>query len=105
MGSNELQKKKEFEKISFKMPQINRDQQIWLGQSIIGLIGINMPSYLTESSNREDICLMIVDILEHFGITIEDLYKHHILENVLNPEYQYNIKVELGYTILSKKRL
>lgn len=91
------------ERISFLLPSINRDQQINLGQSIIALIGVNLPTYFSDKDNKEDIGLMFVDILKHFDISIEDLYKMDLLENKLDPDYDYEIDVELKYNILSKK--
>ncbi|WP_162800044.1 hypothetical protein [Pedobacter jeongneungensis] len=87
------------------MPQINRDQQIWLGQSIIALIGINLPGYLSEQTNKEDIALMFIDILKHFGITIENLYQHDLIENILDPDFTYKLKTSLSYEILEKKQI
>jgi len=90
------------ERLSFELPQINRDQQVWLGQSIVALIGINLPAYFSDSSNKEDIALMLIDVLKHFEISIEDVYKYDLLENKLDPDFDYKLEVSLSYKILEK---
>lgn len=96
------QKNDSKERVSFVLPQLNRDQQIYLGQSIVALIGVNIPNYFSENQNKEDIGLMLIDVLKHYNISIEDLFKMNVLENVLDPDYSYEIDVELNYKILSK---
>lgn len=91
------------ERVSFVLPSLNRDQQINLGQSIVALIGINLPTYFTDEQNKEDIGLMFIDILKHYNISIEELYKMDLLENRLDPDYSYEIEVELKHKVLSKE--
>lgn len=93
------------ERVSFTLPIVNRDQQISLGQSIIALIGINLPDYFADQDNKEDIALMLIDIAKHFQISIEDLYRFDLIENVLDPDYQYQLQTKLSYTITSKEEL
>lgn len=93
------------ERVKFSLPIVNRDQQISLGQSIIALIGINLPDYFTDQDNKEDIALMLVDIAKHFQISIEDLYRFDLLENVLDPDFKYRIKTDLSYSIISKEEI
>lgn len=93
------------ERVNFTLPEVNRDQQISLGQSIIALIGINLPEYFSDQDNKEDIGLMLIDIAKHFQISIEDLYRFDVLENVLDPDFEYQIKTELSYSVISKKEL
>ncbi len=95
----------ENEKISFIMPEINRDQQIFLGQSIIALIGVNMPDYFKEEDNKENVGLMFIDILKHYNISIEDLYKMDLIENKLPADFHYELQVKLDYKILHKSQI
>ncbi len=97
---------KEFEKksyVSFDIPTMNRDQQIYLGQSIIALIALNLPTYLSDKDNKEDIGLMLLDVLKHFDVSLEDLYKMDLIENHLDSEYTYKLKVDMRYEILKKE--
>lgn len=91
------------ERVSFKLPDVNRDQQIWLGQAIIALIGVNLPSYFTETTNKEDIGLMLIDIAKHFKISIQDLYKYDLIDDKLDPDFDYELETNLTYKIISQK--
>ncbi len=93
------------DKVSFILPEINRDQQIFLGQSIIALIGVNMPHYFKDEDNKENVGLMFIDILRHYNISIEDLYRMDLIENELDPEFEYDLDIRLDYSILRKTEI
>ncbi len=52
----------------FKLPSLNGDQQIWLGQSIIALIGVNRSG--SYSPEIEKSCL--VDMFQKYQISHQE---------------------------------
>lgn len=101
-ANSESKNKKE--RVSFTLPSINGDQQVYLGQSIVALIGVNMPTYFSDEQNKENLGLMFIDILKHYNISIEELYKMDVLENRLDPDYYFEIEVELKHKVISKTK-
>jgi len=89
-------------KIKFNFPMINRSQSISIGEAIICLIGINQPEFLSKKDSQENIGLMFIDILKHFGISLEELCKMNILEHELDPDFNYQLNVEIKHKIISK---
>lgn len=90
--------------IFFDMPEFNNDQQIWLGQSIMSLIAVNRPDpAFSDDFFKETTTILMTEVMQHFGITLDEAFKLHVLNNVLDPDFDYKIKVNLSYEILDKK--
>lgn len=92
-----IEEKEKKEKITFDLPQIEASQQIGLGESIVALIGVNWSDIYSEEHQKDDLKLMFIDILKHFGITTEDLYKRDVEYYRLDPDYDYDIDFEINY--------
>jgi len=90
------------ERISFRLPPINRSCGISLGHAIIQLIAINQASYISVEDHKENIALMFVDILNHFDITLEEVHKANLLEAVLDPDYDYELETALTHKVIKK---
>ncbi len=99
---SKLEEKFKNEVVTFKLPQIEASQQIGLGESIVALIGVNWSNIYSEERQKDDLKLMFIDILKHFEITTEDLYKRDVEHNRLDPDYDYNIEYQINYNAKKK---
>lgn len=90
------------ERIGFKLPEIDGDQPIWLGQSIIALIGLNQSLAYSDSMNRGFIEDLFVGLINHFNLDYKTLYEKHIKTNVLDSNFDYTLNVRVDYDIVSK---
>lgn len=99
---SKLEGKSKKEVVTLKLPQIEASQQIGLGESIVALIGVNWSDIYSEEHQKDDLKLMFIDILKHFEITTEDLYKRDVEYNRLDPDYDYNIEYQINYSAKKK---
>lgn len=93
------------ERITFDLPQIEASQQIGLGESIVALIGVNWSNIYSEEQQKDDLKVMFIDILKHYGITTEELYKKDVFYNRLDPDYEHEVHFEIDYTVMDKKEI
>ena len=91
------------ERIFWNLPDFNCDESIMLGQAIIALIGVNTPGWQSEDSRKEDLTTLLLEIAKFYKISPDDFYRNDILNNVLDPGYDYEIKTDLAFEVLSKK--
>jgi len=89
----------------FKLPSINGDQQIYLGQSIIALVGLNQSGEYSEELNKTFLKEMFADILRHFNISIEELYRTDLINNVLEHGYEYELETNISHKVKKKTEI
>lgn len=80
--SNQKDKKEESilpdVEVVFELPELNGDQQIFLGQSIIALIGINQNQSYGHKQNQQFLVELFSSILCHLKITPEEVFEQYI---------------------------
>ncbi|MHC6199208.1 hypothetical protein [Elizabethkingia miricola] len=61
------------DQVFFKLTELDGDQGIWLGQSILALISINKSPAYTEEMNHSFIEDLFASLIQELNITPEDL--------------------------------
>lgn len=82
---NKIQKQStEDSQIYFKMKDLDGDQSIWLGQSILALIALNRSPVYTPEMNKSFTVDLFTSLMEELGITPEDIENNIKIRNENN---------------------
>ena len=83
-----------FERSIIKQPELEGDTEIWLGQTIVGLIRLNMENDTCYTPSLQHVfkCELMASILEELNITVEDIQNIYDARKSIDEENAYEDK-------------